>query len=118
MMQAKEMNYLDGVEWIRGSFIASNGSIQVNNSLRYSDLIPLKPGNYLYSSYDKYNGGSINTRIHGYDENGNWVKQIAYQGVNGGQEFIIPFVITENLPYIRVSTLIENYLDNEKLIDN
>lgn len=116
--QAKEKNYLDGVEWINGKFINQSGGIANNYVLRYSDLILLQSGSYLFSATDKYNGGTINTRIHGYDANGSWIKQIAFQSKNGNEEYNIQFSVPEECVYIRVSTLIEQWLENAILIDN
>ena len=70
----------------------------------YTDLIPVTPGDHIYwMGVCILTGNTNRRRIHGYDSNGNWVKQLAMATVNGNYEkYIIDTVIPNNISYIRV----------------
>ena len=53
-----------------------------------------------------------NLRIHAYDENKNWIKQILLQSISVGKTLDVNFEINdETIKYIRVSIANENFTD-------
>lgn len=101
-MGSRKKDYLKGVEWINGQYIASNGTIQNNSSLKYTmNTIRIdKEGIYLLRGIQT-DAGRINYRTHQYDANNEWVKQVQSNVFsNGNVEYQI------NIPepmYIRLS---------------
>lgn len=71
-------NLFDTAKKTKGAFIDVAGRIISNSTAAYSDLIAVEQMTYYVCASSKYYGlGSWILRVHGYDENGNWVKQIA-----------------------------------------
>lgn len=94
-------NLLNDVTWTTGG-ISENGAINSTSGFRYSSLIPVTNSDYTFTYIP--NGQNRNTRIHGYDSNGTWVKQIMYQGsgsLTTEQNFMFH---VQNVSYIRIST--------------
>lgn len=95
-------NYIDGIGWTDGYSISESGAISAASGFRYSDLIPISDG-YYYLSYIP-NGQNRNTRIHGYDSNGTWVKQIGVTANYTGTSQIIFDFWCDGVTSIRIST--------------
>lgn len=93
---------------ILNAYINATGGIASGNKFAYSDLIPVKQTNYIFSGRcEKIDGSSTafyNKRIHGYDENGNWIKQINYERVEINHDFSILVTINDSrIKYVRLS---------------
>lgn len=79
-----------------------NGNIVANSNFKYSDLFYITKGEYVFSGING-NSASSNVRIHLYDKNGVWSRQITSQGKIYNNSYNIPFEITDNVSYIRLS---------------
>ena len=98
-------NLLANVSWTEGKYISSDGSLVEADFMMYSDLVPITHP-YLYVVSYIPRGRRVVTRVHGYDENGNWLSQlgaIASENTEIGKCSRI-FVRAENCTYIRIST--------------
>lgn len=94
-------DYLKGVEWKEKKFIANNGAIGGSTVAHYNtNVIYLPSGTYLLNGVQTY-GSTIYYRIHQYDSNDNWIKQIQFKGFTSG-EVVYQINITEP-SYIRLS---------------
>lgn len=92
-------------------YIGVNGNIGNSNNFHYSNLLKVSSGNYVYRFSCTYNT-ERNTRIHGYDDSGNWVRQLAYELTRKG-DYTMPFLVSSDIQYVRISN---TYLaENESL---
>lgn len=90
-----------------GYFINASGVITVDTTTpnsQYSDLIQVKSGeNYIWSLISN-RASSGNNRIHGYNANGEWVRQINYsQSAGGGEAYTLAATIPSGVSYVRLS---------------
>lgn len=86
-------------------FIQAGGSVANLNGFMYTGLIPVvSPNVYTYSGTNTY--GAINIRIHGYDVDGKWLKQIQLDdGGSRNTRYSHQINISEdNIKFIRIST--------------
>lgn len=83
-----------------GKYIGATGAIGSSPDFHYSDLLFVGAGNAEFSF--NYSGSQMAVRIHGYDEDGNWVRQLAYAAqISTGRS--LQFTITSDISYIRIS---------------
>lgn len=106
-------NKFDKNNIVSGYSIQSDGTIQENENFGYTELIPVKS---LLNVQYKISGlvrGSQNwtLRIHGYNNLGNWVQEIANYIIAFGAEQDRTFTIPSGISYIRISLRIVNGQD-------
>lgn len=96
-------NLFDESQLIKNYYINASGQIVASNGFAYSNLIPVKQATYMLSGRNTENITS-NKRVHGYDENGDWVKQITYVAVTGISDYSTSILIDDaSIKYIRLS---------------
>lgn len=101
-MGSRKKDYLKGVEWIDGQYITANGNVRTSSTGKYTvNTIRIdEEGIYLLRGIQT-GGGSINYRIHQYDTNDEWVKQLQINVFTKGN---IEYQINISEPmYIRLS---------------
>ena len=95
---------LIGNNFITGKTINSSGEVITNlGGMMTTDYIEVSSMSYVWSGVNKYTDNQWNYRVHGYDENKDWVEQITYQSVNKDASYNIVFTPNENIKYIRLS---------------
>ena len=97
-------NLLNSATNITGKYITSSGSISNGDDAQYTDLIPVKAGEtYVCSLVSGRNSGT--NRWHAYDENGGWVKQLAFVSATGqqGAKLVMAATIDSGISYVRLS---------------
>lgn len=82
-----------------GKYIDAEGNVQTNANYHVSNLISMKYG---YGRFSYTYTGTATTRIHGYDENGNWIRQLA-TGSGGTGTIVVQFEIASDIKKIRIS---------------
>ena len=96
-------NLIDVSTFTTGKGLNSSGQLQNWDSTMLSPYIPLPGGNYYVSAISRASG-SNNLRIHGFDENKQWVKQIIAVTATQNAEYAGTFDFgSSNVKYIRVS---------------
>jgi len=98
-------NLFDPSNFVADHYISSSGEIVESSGFRYSGLIQVETGKtYVVKGIKNVQGGQTK-RLHGYNENGDWVKQISYYGIS--ESGIVPFeftgVIDSGIKYVRLS---------------
>lgn len=92
-------------QWETEKAIDENGVEQVTSGGRITPLIPITPGSYELFMANTINTTSTNIRIHGYDENGIWLRQInIFQSRQMNRMMRMPFDVADDTAYIRLST--------------
>lgn len=97
-------NLLNTATNITGYYIGSNGSIGTAGDAQYTDLIPVKEGEtYVCSLVSGRNNGT--NRLHGYNANGGWVKQLSFVSASEqqGARLIMATTIDSGISYVRLS---------------
>lgn len=97
-------NLLNAATNITGYYIGTNGSISAGSDAQYTDLIPVKEGEtYMCSFVSGRNSGK--DRLHGYNANGQWVKQIVFVDAAGqqGAKLTMLATIDSGISYVRLS---------------
>jgi len=84
-------------------YISANGVVTTDGVSVHSALIKVAQGSYVFSGKVATSSTSGNKRIHGYDADGNWVRQLAYQAVASGASYAIPFTVPSDITYIKTS---------------
>ena len=107
MMHTSEINYLANAEWTPGYINASGGINSASaDILHYSNQIAIPtPGTYKITGISGTDmNNAVNNRLHGYDQQGNWIEQITYitSSLNNNYEMVAE--ISSNIHYIRLST--------------
>ena len=93
---------LSSASWVENYYISATGVFTPSNAAHYTELIPVE--NKVYLLVYVSNGVNNNTRIHGYDENGQWVKQIVVSasGTNTNP-IMVDVPVSSDIKYIRLS---------------
>lgn len=95
-------DYLSGIEWEEKKYINDSGTVGENGNLHYTvDAICLPQGTYLLYGIQTANT-SLNYRIHKYDSDDNWVKQIEAKGFSKGYVALI-INVSDAQSYLRFS---------------
>lgn len=93
----------NNVTWITGKAINASGQITDGASSCYSSLIPVT--NSVYRLVLRGNGKNVNVRIHEYNTNEIWQRQITYLSTATSTNIqVIEFTINNNNSYIRISS--------------
>ena len=104
--QIRTNNLLDANSYTPGFYIGSNGANSSNANDKLGDFIPVSPGQDIYytGTVGPTNSSSINRRLHVYNSNQTWIKQLSYAGnLHIGDNWSAHGVIPSNGAYIRVS---------------
>ncbi len=107
-------NLFDKSTKVNNYYIDASGNITANTGFAYSALIPVEQTNYILKgkTYE-----TSTKRIHGYNSDGVWVKQITYEQITANNDYSIPITINDsNIKYIRISIKIAD--TNVKIIKN
>ena len=98
------------IEWdpeSDGKYIKPDGTIETLESFHYSMYIPVRPGTYTYT-FTQNTEGAFGHRIHGYNENKEWLRQIAYRTTDGTTN-TITFSASDDTKFIRISCPTQSY---------
>lgn len=107
---SQKWNYL-AVKWAYYKYINSSGEISESQSDRSAssyteNIMLLKAGTYNIHGFNSYTGtNGINYRIHEYDANGKWIKQIGAVSVPNNSAVDFTFILDHDA-YIRISLAI------------
>ena len=103
MMQIKD--YFDGIEWQHKYYISSTGKIASGDATASYTLNPMfmKAGTYRLKGFNSYGGNkALNYRIHEYNSNDKWVKQVTYFSIDTQSPVDVTFTLDHD-SYIRIS---------------
>lgn len=109
--QIRTSNLLDVDTFTPGFYIGSNGSLSNNANDHVGDFIPVTPGDTIYytGTIGPTNSSSINRRLHVYNANKTWIKQLNFAGsLKVGDNWSTSGVIPANGAYVRVSWGVED----------
>ena len=104
--QIRTSNLLDVNTFTPGFYIGSSGSLASNANDHVGDFIPVTPGDTIYYTgvIGPTNSSSINRRLHVYNANKTWIKQLSFAGsLKVGDNWSTNGVIPSNGAYVRVS---------------
>ena len=94
-----------------GYAISASGVVNANKNFNCTEFIPVNQSKYIFSGISGKTS-NWNLRIHAYDENKNWIKQILLQPISVGKTLDVNFEINdETIKYIRASIANENFTD-------
>ena len=89
-----------------GFYISGTGSLSNNANDIVGDFIPVSPGDDIYYTgiIGPTNSSSINRRLHVYNANKTWIKQLNFAGnLKEGDNWSTHGVVPDNGAYVRVS---------------
>lgn len=98
-------DYFDGIEWRYNYYISSNGKISSggDNASSYTlNPMIMKAGTYRLKGFNSYANKTLNYRIHEYNSDGKWVKQVSYFPIDTQSPVDATFVLDHD-SYIRIS---------------
>ena len=99
-MPGKNLLNLGAPGVINGDFISDNGRVTHDNTSTISDFIPCTEGTY-YTAQTVARASGSNLRIHGYDENKNWVQMLAKSPASVGVITTATCQIPAEIKYIK-----------------
>lgn len=107
----KEKSLFNTANLQTGYAISESGVINANPNFNCTEFIPVNQSKYIFSGISGKKS-DWNLRIHAYDENKNWIKQILMQPISVGKTLDVNFEINdETIKYIRISIANENFTD-------
>ena len=97
-------DYFDGIEWLYNYYISSNGKTAKGDNASSYTLNPMimKAGTYRLKGFNSYAVKNINYRIHEYNSDDKWVKQVTYFPIDAQSPVDATFVLDHD-SYIRIS---------------
>lgn len=102
----EKINYLNYVIWSEAGYIDAKGreTLQATSASHFfKNPILLKAGTYNLNGFSNYVGSdSTRYRIHEYNQNGTWVKQIAYKQIGNLSPVDISFTLNKDT-YVKLS---------------
>lgn len=101
----KVSNYMDTVKFTEGIFVNEQGVAGTNSALELSERFRMPYGEYILTVIGTTNDNTI-TRVHGYDANGNWIKQLGWSLLTEKLGYCQIKINTYGCPYICVSSRI------------
>ena len=101
MLNVGEHNYLDGITWINGYSINASGEVSSNNEFMISGLIEVPTGDYVFTATN-LNLFRRTVRIHGYNAEGTWVSQLAYQAAEQNASWYTTFTVPNNIAKVQI----------------
>lgn len=94
-------NLFNSATWTAGN-ISASGEIGSTSGFHYSSLIPVIAGAYTFMWTSPASMGTI--RVHGYDSEGAWVRQITYFSSGSGNTYgTIKITVGSDISYVRFS---------------
>ena len=109
--QIRTSNLLDVDTFTPGYYIGSSGALATNANDHVGDFIPVTPGDTIYYTgvIGPTNSSSINRRLHVYNANKTWIKQLNFAGgLKIGDSWSTNGVVPANGAYVRVSWGVED----------
>ena len=104
-IQNADIDYLENLQWKENAYISATGQYINGNVGTYThytiDQLVLPSGKYVLKG--THYQGSYNYRIHAYNANDIWIRQIMYATYNPGRPVSMEFTIDENIHGIRLS---------------
>lgn len=88
-----KVDIVDNATWTEDYLIGADGTITSNTSFHYSSLIPIINNEQYTIKMNSSRNASTTLRLHGYDENGNWISQIDYWTITANSVKTETFVI-------------------------
>lgn len=82
--------------------INASGQISNYDGYHYTDLLPIENDKYYHFAFTFDSSTQYSFRIHGYDQNGNWIAQILTEAVNKPYNALF-IVANDVIKYIRIS---------------
>lgn len=92
------------ITWDAGSnnkYIGADGKIGTSNLFHYSNPLRVTVGDYVYRFVCTANIGK-QTRIHGYNASGEWVRQLAHMSTGAGT-YEISFSVSDGIRFVKIS---------------
>ena len=89
-----------------GYYLGSNGAASANTNDILGDFIPVTPGQVIYYTghIGPTSSGSINRRLHVFNANKTWIKQMSYaSNLHVGDDWSTHATVPSNGAYVRVS---------------
>ena len=97
----------------KNKYIPASGNVGNLNGFMITNFISVKYlHTYIYSGIDTF--GNINIRVHGYDIDKNWIKQVQLDGANRKPYNFLITINDENIKFIRISTAIDDHFQFEE----
>ena len=103
MVVSKKKDYLKGIDWVKGKYISQNGAIANNTALKYTESIHLSEGVYIFAGTME-NQGPVYTRIHAYDAEDKWIRQLTTLNIQINSRFSKEITVPSDVYAIRIST--------------
>ena len=97
------VNLLNTVGRTNGYYLDSSGTPGADTSFCYTDAIPVQAGHKYNMSGKSNKDNNSNRRIHEYDANGNWLRQLAVKNVSAYAEYSVNVTISSDAYYVKVS---------------
>lgn len=110
--QIRTSNLLDVNAIMQDAYISSSGTVTTSTNDYLGDFIPVSPGDVIYytGTVGETTSSSINRRLHVYDTNQQWIKQLSFAGsLRQGHNWSTYGTIPSNGAYVRVSWGITDY---------
>ena len=101
--QKAEANMISENDIVHGYAISASGVVSQNSGAAYVDYIAVKDRYYTISAYNPTE--SWNYRLHGYNAQKQWIKQINVTNVSAGANYSYTFKPETGISYIRLSML-------------
>ena len=101
---------------IYGNFINNNGIVTHDNTSTISDFIPCTEGTY-YTAQTVARASGSNLRIHGYDENKNWVQMLAKSPASVGVITTATCQIPAEIKYIKVCGYMRGSVGEDAMLE-
>lgn len=78
IMNEETSNILDKAAWVDGKYLDADGTVLNAANMHYSSLIPISKLDTYKVSFTPAGSTLRNMRVHGYNAQGTWVRQLAY----------------------------------------
>ena len=88
---------------ITRKYLNENGEEVSQINFAYTALISVNPGNSYTYSYSQRNTQKLTTRVHGYDSNGNWIRQLGFLQKSDVNRYSLTIEIPNDIQFVRVS---------------
>lgn len=103
MLYSGKTDYLKDVEWVENKYINVGGAIGDSVLLKYTESIRLPAGAYIFAGTIGPQG-PVNTRIHAYDAEDKWIRQLILLNFPSDSSFSKEITVPNGVYAIRIST--------------